>query len=231
MDVASPIRSVLPSLEGPVLEVLAGTTGSLAGREVARLTRGGSEAGVRRALHRLVEQGVVRAEARGGAVLYALNRRHLAYPAVEVLVALRRTLLSRLRGAIETWAQPPVHVSLFGSAARRDGDAASDIDVLLVRPADLNAAERDTWTEQLDQLRVDVEQWTGNRCQLYEIDPDELAEHVRKRTRIVREWLADAVTLHGSDLTSLARAVTADRRVGKKPAARRVARTRKEAAR
>ena len=41
-------------------------------------------------------------------------------------------LLDGLRDRIAAWPIAPVHASLFGSAARRDGDERSDIDVLVV---------------------------------------------------------------------------------------------------
>jgi hypothetical protein len=46
-------------LEGEVLSVLAGTSKPLTGREVARLARRGSDRGLRLALNRLAEQGIV----------------------------------------------------------------------------------------------------------------------------------------------------------------------------
>jgi signal transduction histidine kinase len=81
VDVAHPIRSVVSTLDGPVLEVLARTTRSLTGREIHRLAGTGSPNGVRRALDRLAEQGLVHAEERAKAVFYPGNRDHVAWPA------------------------------------------------------------------------------------------------------------------------------------------------------
>lgn len=47
---------------------------------------------------------------------------------------MRSDLLSRLRAALSGWSPRAVHASLFGSAARGDGDAGSDIDIFVVRP-------------------------------------------------------------------------------------------------
>ena len=66
----------------------------------------------------------------------------------------------------------PVHASVFGSAARGDGDAASDIDVFVVRPA--TVAEDDaTWRGQLDSLADDITRWTGNHAGISEVGPDD----------------------------------------------------------
>ncbi len=199
MDITHPIHAVVPTLDGPVLEVLAHTTRPLTGREVHRLARRGSPNGIRLALARLTEQGVVYAEQRSTAVFYTANRDHLAWPAVETLTSLRRTLLQRLRKELESWQPAPIHASLFGSAARGDGDAASDIDLLLIRP-DKVAEEDPPWAEQVDRLRHHVAIWTGNRCQAFQLDRQRLAEHVQAQDPLIDSWLRDAIPLAGSQL-------------------------------
>ena len=83
MDVSHPIRSIIPTLDAPVLEVLARTRRRLSGREVHRLAGTGSVRGVQLVLARLVAQGLGDAEEHAGAILYAANRAHLAWPAIE----------------------------------------------------------------------------------------------------------------------------------------------------
>jgi DNA-binding transcriptional ArsR family regulator len=202
MDVAEPIRCVIPTLDAPVLEVVSRVTGPLTGREISRLVRRGSEAGVRRTLHRLAEQGVVHSEQHGSAVFYRLNRDHLAFPAVEILTDLRRELLDRLGRLFSGWDVQPMHASVFGSTARRDGGVDSDIDILLIRPADIDV-DSEPWASQVDDLRERVYGWTGNRCQPYQLDPQDIADHVRMGAQIVEEWMRDAITLHGPGIASL----------------------------
>jgi predicted nucleotidyltransferase len=204
VDLTHPIHVLVPTLDGPVLEVLARTTRPLTGREVQRLARKGSPSGVRLALSRLTEQGIVHAEHRSTAVFYVANRDHLAWSAVETLTDLRRTLLRRLRTELESWHPPPIHASLFGSAARGDGDASSDIDILLIR-ADEVTEDHPTWAEQVDRLRGDVAIWTGNRCQAFELDRRRLAEHVRVQDPLIDAWLRDAIPLAGRDLRNTLR--------------------------
>jgi hypothetical protein len=55
-------------------------------------------------------------------------------PVALALVNLRSVLLDRLREAIGSWALRAAHASLFGSAARGDGDKDCDIDLFIVRP-------------------------------------------------------------------------------------------------
>lgn len=204
MDVGNPISTVVPSLDGPVLQVLARTTNPLSGREVHRLAGTGSVAGVRKVLQRLTRQGLVHADERAQAVYYTVNRDHLAWPAVELLTSLRAELLSRLRADFASWLPEPMHASLFGSTARSDGDTESDVDVLIVRPDDVHEDES-RWAEQVDTLVADVTKWTGNRCHAFQVDRARLREHVRKRDRLIAELLDDGITLAGPDLSAIIR--------------------------
>lgn len=202
MDVSHPIRGIIPTLDAPVIEVLAGTTRGLSGREVHRLAGAGSVRGIQLVLARLAAQGLVRADEHPNATLYAANRAHLAWPALEALVGLRGHLLTRLRETIAGWEIAPVHVSLFGSASRRDGGPDSDIDLLIIRPGGV-AQGGEAWLAQVDALRDQVAAWTGNRCQAFEIDPGRLSEHVAAGDPLVDGWLRDGVLLSGEPLRSV----------------------------
>jgi DNA-binding transcriptional ArsR family regulator len=120
------------TLDGPVLAVLARSGKPLTAGEVAAQTPRGSEIGVRRSLARLVEQGIVRATEMGRNRVHELNREHVAAPAADLLAGLRLELWKRLRARLGTWNPKPLYGCVFGSAARGNGDAHSDIDLLLV---------------------------------------------------------------------------------------------------
>src|SRR6266508_2965124 len=135
MDLSRPWAPIRSPIDMEVLRVLQGTSRPLTGREVARLVRAGSQPAVNVALRRLAEEGVLRVEEAGNAYLYTFNREHLAAPALELLVDIRSELDRRLRAEIAEWKIAPAHVSIFGSAARGDGDTRSDIDLFVVRPA------------------------------------------------------------------------------------------------
>jgi predicted nucleotidyltransferase len=109
---------------------------------------------------------------------YVGNRDHVAWPTVELLAALRRTFLDRLRAGFRSWRPKPVHASLFGSAARGDGDATSDIDLLLIRPDEVSE-DGPPWADHVDRIRQQVQGWAGNRCHVFQLDLPRLAEHVR----------------------------------------------------
>jgi predicted nucleotidyltransferase len=201
MNVAHPLRGIIPTLDAPVIEALAATTKPVTGREVNRLAGVGSPRGVQLVLRRLVAQGLVLAEARDNAGYYLANREHLAWRALESLARLRLALRDRLSEEIATWALQPLHASMFGSAARGDGDSASDIDLLLIRPGSIETIER--WDQQLDRLREDVPKWTGNHCQAFDIGLARLAEHAAAHDPLLDAWLADGLHLSGSGLRDL----------------------------
>jgi predicted nucleotidyltransferase len=171
-----------------------------------RLGRG-SDRGVRLALNRLVKQGVVFATSVGNATVYAINDQHLIAPAVHALADVRSRFLRQLRELIATWSIAPEHASLFGSAARRDGTSESDIDLLIVRPGDIDDDE--LWREQLDELATRVRAWTGNNVQISDLAGSEVKALRARRPAIVGELEQDAVDLAGVTVRQLLH--TADR--------------------
>ena len=203
MNLSHPITAITSPLTGRVLEALSATTKPLSAADVARLVRDGSRVGVWKALNRLAEQGIVLADERGSAVYYAANREHLAWAAVEQLTGLRTALREAIAAAILPWPVAPVHASLFGSAARGDADAASDVDLLLVRPDGLSDDDEASWDDQLDRLRDRVLRITGNRAQTLSLTPSRLEEHVRAGDPLVDAWRRDGILLAGAPLSVL----------------------------
>lgn len=206
MDVSRPYSALSPTLDGAVLNVLAGTTRPLTGREVSRLVGKSSHAGALDALNRLVDHGLVNRQEAGRALLYTLNRDHVAAPAVLILAGLKDELLHRLREAIAQWDIPPVHASLFGSAARGDGDTSSDIDLLLIRARDV-AADDPRWRHQLDALSASVIHWAGNRLSIAEVTEDDVRRMREDDGSILQEMDEDTILLAGTDLADVARGV------------------------
>ena len=203
MDLSNPQSAVTGSaLLGSVLVVLAGTTKALTGRQVARLATQGSERGIQLALHKLAEQGLVDSREAPPAVLYELNRDHIAAPVVEALAGLRAELLKRLRATIDGWPIPATHASMFGSAARGDGDVDSDIDLFVVRPGHVSA-EESGWRSQIEDLAHDVERWTGNRAGISEVGSAEIGRLIAARPPIVEDLVREGVTLAGPSARQL----------------------------
>lgn len=205
MDLSFPISSVIPTVDGPVLAVLAGTTTPLSGRQVARLAAGrASQRGVADALARLTAAGIVLRQDRPPSALYRLNQEHLAVPAIVELANLRRTMIDRLSQIAANWPKRAASVVLFGSAARGDATASSDLDILVVRPARVGVDD-EAWRQQLADLAAQAEAMTGNATNVVEYGTEELRKIARRREPVLVDAEHDGIVLTGSDLAALRR--------------------------
>lgn len=202
MDVARPYSALCPTLDVGVLCVLAGTTRPLTGREIARLLGRRSHSGVLDTLDRLTVQGLVDREEAGRAFLFTLNREHLAAPAVDLLAQMRGELFDRLSHLVDSWKTAPVHVSVFGSLARGEGDTGSDIDLFVVRPKSVEH-EDPQWRDQLDLLARKVQRWTGNPAGIVEVGEEEIPGLRKEAPPILAQLRADAITVAGAEATTV----------------------------
>ncbi|HEY7045147.1 MAG TPA: nucleotidyltransferase domain-containing protein [Nocardioidaceae bacterium] len=202
MDWSEPAAAVVPSLDGAVLDVLASTTRPLTGRDVARLARRGSPAGVSNVLNRMVDQGLVTVSSAGMSNLYTLNHDHVATPAVLALQDLRGEAFARIRKAMNSWDPPPVAAAVFGSAARGDGGVDSDVDLLVIRPADTRDDDPN-WSGQVDALAQSVRRWTGNAASIIQLTPAEMTDMLDRKERIVQELRKVKVALTVTDVLDL----------------------------
>jgi predicted nucleotidyltransferase len=200
MDMSLPITTVIPTLDGLVLTVLARTTKPLTGRRVHQLASAGSETGTRKVLHRLAATGLVIADQVGGSIQFSLNREHLAARPVLELTGLRQELFDRIGTAIKNWAVLPIHAGIFGSTARGDGDLDSDVDLLLVHQFDDPPPQ---WSDQVSELAERVHAWTGNHLQTYALGKADLTRHFAAAEPIVNDWLTDSIAVYGPPFRQL----------------------------
>jgi predicted nucleotidyltransferase len=208
MDLTNPIQSVIPSAHGAVLSVLARTDEPLSGRRIAELTKPRfAQTQVNRILRKLAVSGVVLQERRPPSNLYRLNRDHVAADGIQVLTRMWATLVTRIRAELDTWSVPPQAAWLFGSAARGEATELSDIDILLVLPSDGSATEAvaSVWDRQTEVLAEKIRAWSGNPCELIEMDAAELSAAIERDDRLVRDLREHAVALAGKDPRALLR--------------------------
>ncbi len=197
MDLSSPISSVIPGGRGLVLAVLARTTEPLSGRRIAELAGDRvAKTRVNALLNELVASGVVLADEKPPAVLYRLNRGHLAASAVEALATVRERLITGLREAIGGWDPAVATAWLFGSVARGGGGVESDVDIAVVRP---DAVDPDDarWRDQLVSLGDLILRQTGNDASVIEYSEAEVAGLVATDQRIVGSIRAEGIHLAG----------------------------------
>lgn len=194
MRTQSPFAVVTPTLDGRVLDVLAGAEAGFTPGGLARLLTGASVEGVRKVLKRLAAQGIVTVEQSGNAHLFSLNREHIAAPAVLHLAGLRSILLERARSAVSGWTPVPVYGALFGSAARGTMRTDSDIDLFLVRDA---GADVTMWEEQTHELADAMSRWTGNDTRVLEMSTAEVADAAKADDGILHSIAAEGLTIVG----------------------------------
>ena len=189
------MRVVTPTLDGDVLAILARADKAFSNREIANAIPDASKEGVRKALGRLAEQGIVESARAGNVLMYRLNRDHLAAPAIEALASIRVRLIERLRETFDNWSIAPVAAALFGSAGRGDGAASSDLDILVIRSKSVDVDD-ETWREQLASLEHAATRWTGNDARVLEYAEEDLSR--RRQDPVVMTALQEGLELAGS---------------------------------
>ncbi|WP_432561586.1 nucleotidyltransferase domain-containing protein [Kineococcus sp. SYSU DK003] len=200
MDLSNPLRTIAPTVDADVLQVLARTHRPLSGATVASLS-GRSYARTRTCLHRFVEHGLVSAQDAGSAVLYTLNRHHvLAGPvlaAVNSAAAVEALLVQRLAA----WDPPAQAAVVFGSWARGEAGPDSDLDLLLVRD---DAVDADgAWGAQVHEAGRAVELLTGNVVQFVQVTGSQLAAAIREDQPLLASLRQDGRVLVGPPLREL----------------------------
>ena len=180
MDFVRPIEAIVPGAQGRVL----------AGVSIAQASR---------VLPGLVELGVVERREVPPSSLFRLVREHVASRAVLALARSTDIVLDeigRLAGALP---RPPASVIVFGSFARGEAGRDSDVDILVVRPTEVDEDD-DAWAESLEAWRRDVTRLTGNPVEVLEVSIDEAATKVTGRTQLWSDIRRDGRVVHGLDL-------------------------------
>lgn len=189
----------MPTVDADVLATLARTPQPMSARRVHELC-GRSYSQVHTVLNRLVRDGLVEVERYGTTGAYRLNRDHVLCDAVLAMCDASIRVEALIADAARAFDPPPALVAIFGSFARRDGDAESDIDVLLVRP-DRIPGDDVSWSTRRYDLIQRVEAASGNPVQVVELDEREWQEARRTSQPLVASLRRDAVVLFGDGST------------------------------
>lgn len=201
VDFRRPVEAVIPGVQGRILAVMAETTAQLNLRTIARLADV-SPAQASRVLPELVALGLVERREAPPSALFALVEDHIAARAVRALSRSREAVLEEL-GTLAGKVDPsPVSAVVFGSFARGEADAMSDLDVVIVRPAGVGEDD-EPWVSSVEAWRTAARRLTGNPVQVLEIDEPEVARRLRRPTSLWADVLRDGVTVYGSPLVEL----------------------------
>lgn len=191
----------MPGAQGRVLAVLAETTAELNLRTIAQLA-GISQAQASRLLPDLVALGVIERREVPPASLFRLVPEHVASRALLTLARSTDTVLDEMGRLAEALPHPPMSVIVFGSFARREAVAGSDIDVVIVRPADVDEDE-DAWSASLESWRRDVRRLTGNPVEVLEVSADEAATKLAGRAQVWADIRRDGRVVQGLGIDEL----------------------------
>jgi predicted nucleotidyltransferase len=202
MDFVRPVEAVVPGVQGRVLAALARTDADLTISSAARLA-GVSVNRATTVVKNLVSLGLVERRDAGSAALVHLVRDNEAARQIAALADLRGRVIARLREAAEQIRPVPASLAIFGSFARGEARADSDIDVLVVRP-DSAAEDETTWTDAVGLWADQAHSIAGNAVNLIQADEGEVPKLLKRRGSLWQAVADDAIVLVGDELTSLA---------------------------
>lgn len=179
---------LIPGANGAVLAVLLRTGSGLTGRQVYGLVGDRfSLWSVQQALASLVGLGVVESRPVGRAMVHTINEEHYAIQPLRVLL----DPFAALREVVKLSVGPGVAaVILFGSVARGDATADSDVDLAV-----LASSEWEGRSDLEDAVRARL----GNPCDVLVFTPEEFGRLAGGGEEpVVDQILADGVVLFGS---------------------------------
>jgi predicted nucleotidyltransferase len=201
MDFVRPVEAIVPGAQGRVLAVMAETAAELNLRTIAELS-GVSQAQASRVLPGLVELGVLERREVPPSSLFRFVPENVASKAILALARSVDTVLDELGHLAASLLVPPVSVVVFGSFARRDADAESDIDVLVVRPDDVDEDD-EKWAASMEQLHTDARHLAGNPIEVLEVSAGEVVSLLRSRRPLWADIRRDGRVVHGLPLDEL----------------------------
>src|SRR5262249_55129578 len=97
----------------------------------------------------------------------------------------------------------PLSVIVFGSLARREAVRDSDIDLVVVRPAEIDEDD-EVWASSLERWRGDIRRMTGNRVEVLEADPVDVLRQLSGGGGLWETIRNEGRVVHGLDLDQLA---------------------------
>lgn len=199
MDYLHPVETVIPGATGRLLAALARIEAELPISTLAMVAGVGRTraSGIVADLHRL---GVVERRDVGRTTLVALARGSAAGKLIDRLGHLRDGVLEQLQAFASAIDPPPVTLAVFGSFARGEADADSDVDMLAIRPPD---CDPDAWSATVSSFAERAQRLIGNPVHVIDYD---LKEFRRKagaagETAGANFWSAvrrDAIVLAGT---------------------------------
>lgn len=186
MDFGEPFGGVIPGARGAALAVLLRTGAPLTGRRVHALIADRHSLGaVQQALRDLDRLGLITTEAVGRAGAHRVNEGHAAIAPLRALAG----PIEMLTRVVEETARDVEAVIVFGSVARGDAHADSDVDLVVIAP--------EAWDGRAE-LQQQVHERLGNDCDVLHLTGDHFKLAPEDREPVVSEILRDGIALVGT---------------------------------
>jgi DNA-binding transcriptional ArsR family regulator len=171
------------------------------GREIAR-NIGVASSNVSRALSALEKVGVLRSMAKGRALLYRLNTRHILCE--RLLRDLFKEELSTLHDVTSeiplNWPRDMRSLICYGSVARGEEQVSSDVDLCFVIRGPSSRAHV---VRRLEEAQTEFYLRTGNRFSPYVISASTFAARYRRGDPLIRKIASEGWVLRGDSIGDL----------------------------
>jgi predicted nucleotidyltransferase len=186
VDFGQPFGGLMPGARGAALAVLLRTGAPLTGRRVHALISDRHSLGaVQQALRDLERLGLITTEAIGRAGVHRVNEGHAAITPLRTLAS----PIEMLTRVVEEAVRGVEAVIVFGSVARGDAHADSDVDLVVIAPA--------AW-DGMVELQQQVHERLGNDCDVLHLTGDHFKLAAEDREPVVSEILRDGIALVGT---------------------------------
>lgn len=186
MDFGEPFGGLMPGARGAALAVLLRTGAPLTGRRVHALVADRHSLGaVQQALRDLDRLGLITTEAIGRAGVHRINEGHAAIAPLRSLAS----PIEMLTRVVEAAVRDVEAVIVFGSVARGDAHADSDVDLVVIAP--------EAWDGRAE-LQDQVHERLGNDCDVLHLTGDQFKLAPEDREPVVSEILRDGIALVGT---------------------------------
>ncbi len=195
MDYTRPVQTLIPGVQGQILGVLAETTAQLNLTTVSRLS-GVSPAQASRVLPELVRLGLVERVEAPPSALFRLMDQNLVGQLVRSMADLRFLALEAVGDYCARQKPRPDLAVVFGSFARGDADADSDLDVVIVRPSAIDHADV-AWSETIVTLNQDLALTLGNPVNILEVAAREFARRLKSHSELWRSIRSEGIVVFG----------------------------------
>ena len=199
MNLSHPAFDVFGENEGRVLHRLAVLSDGATGRRIHRLAGVPALRTTQMILERFTRIGLVNMRPVGNSNEYSVNRGHVLWDPISRVLESAAVVENGLTDILSAvFGERLVGAALYGSFARGEADADSDIDILIVHADDDPAVGLvDLIEDASERIRI----LTGNDAQLLPMSGSELRNLVAREDPLVGSLRADGRSLvDGFDL-------------------------------